>query len=717
MLQNTVSQMSAATNPLSVLLDTNSGSTGVGFTIHSSYDEMVVMTNDKWREGAGGIPMNSYLVAASVASDGFATAASMDRRVVLLRIVGRTELSTDRDSLRAVMEHFQDNPDSADPGFRMNEPISFGMLQWSGIKCKVLGTFYVDSSGKFRFGADVEDFFAARHMKVFKPGSKALEKIVNFVDPIRQKKAEDDAKMMGMNEAPSPFQIGTVRFTSASQMGIQAGQGDVPVQIFPGDFLARRTAVFGMTRTGKSNTTKTLVSAVALSALESDLPVGQLILDINGEYSNANNQDEGSSIADVFGDNTVRYRVDPPSTGFRDVRVNFYESLGMGLQFIASNLKEEAGSMSEDLKTLVGLDLQQPADANDFQAISRWQRKVAIYQCILKNAGFEHDPGMRIKFDVNKKVLSFLYRSHSAIRDASPGATNDADREKATIQFFGLQSAGKQYSVDADAAVRFWQSVREIEKACGGPDALQGIRKGNDKWLSSEDYGLLSVLVGKSSKNDALIRAGGSIRNAAREFHSPKGSANVADDIYGLLKEGRVVIVDLSVGPPRIRETMAERIARRVFDRSSEVFTSGGNPPRIVLYVEEAHNLIGKDADLNTTWPRIAKEGAKYGIAMVYATQEPSSIHPNILSNTENFFVTHLNNDNEIRTLARYYDFGDFAESLKRCQDVGFARIKTLSANFTTPTQILLFQPSAVSTAYVKAKANGSSWFKPLPSD
>lgn len=33
MLQNAISQMSAATNPLSALLDAQSGSAGVGFTI------------------------------------------------------------------------------------------------------------------------------------------------------------------------------------------------------------------------------------------------------------------------------------------------------------------------------------------------------------------------------------------------------------------------------------------------------------------------------------------------------------------------------------------------------------------------------------------------------------------------------------------------------------------------------------------------------------
>ena len=113
----------------------------------------------------------------------------------------------------------------------------------------------------------------------------------------------------------------------------------------------------------------------------------------------------------------------------------------------------------------------------------------------------------------------------------------------------------------------------------------------------------------------------------------------------------------------------------------------------IVIYVEEAHNLIGKGAELTDMWPRIAKEGAKARIAFVYATQEPSSVHPNILANTENWFVTHLNNDDELKTLGKFYDFSDFIGSLKAAQDVGFARIKTLSAPFVIPTQIRRFIP------------------------
>lgn len=153
------------------------------------------------------------------------------------------------------------------------------------------------------------------------------------------------------------------------------------------------------------------------------------------------------------------------------------------------------------------------------------------------------------------------------------------------------------------------------------------------------------------------------------------------------------MIVDLSVGPAELREQLSKQIASRIFNRNMEIFTQGNPPPFIVVYIEEAHNLIGKDAELTDTWPRLAKEGAKFSLSLVYSTQEPSSVHRSILSATENWFVTHLNNENEVREVARFYDFGDYKSSLLRAQDVGFARVKTLSGPFVVPVQIDRFDP------------------------
>ncbi len=620
----------------------------VGWIYSINYERALVVSNDEWKHNVRGIPHNSFLIATSFDPKHFNEVTEEDRQAILLRVNGSAKLPQDDEMIKTKIDGFQKAKSTFDDGQEEYDVYTKSRMQFNGIDCRVLGTFFVRNE-ELVLGSDIETFYSSLKLNVYMPKGKALEKIVNYVDPIRKKSARDEFKELGIQGELSPFKIGTVRYTSTDRLHRDNSGDFVPFTIQPSDFLARRTAVLGMTRTGKSNMIKQTISVVKDISTSCNLPIGQLIYDINGEYANANAQDKGS-ISNIYGDECVRYRM-INSPGFSPILNNFYEQLEEGHSVICDVIKENSSSNAADIVQFLSLSFDEPESYGDKQ---KWKRKVALYKVLLYKAKFEVSADYKVWFEANKDVKTIV----------------DPDIDP-------------KNGLTLRQALSWFEKLREHKE-----------EKAINEWITEECKCLLNLLCQKNDMGGSIT--GYRLLSSATKYHTSARTDDVAKEIYQYLVEGKIVIIDLSVGNATLRDKISKKIAAYVFNASMDKFTNDEKPSNIVIYIEESHNLIGKGMDLTDTWPRLAKEGAKYKIALVYATQEVSSVHSNILANTENWFVTHLNSDREIGELARFYDFADFKQSLLRSQDVGFARVKTLSSPFVIPIQIDKFDPEKI---------------------
>jgi len=91
---------------------------------------------------------------------------------------------------------------------------------------------------------------------------------------------------------------------------------------------------------------------------------------------------------------------------------------------------------------------------------------------------------------------------------------------------------------------------------------------------------------------------------------------------------------------------------------------------------------------------RIAKEGAKYHIGMVYSTQSVTTINKDLLAQTENFFIAHLSSQDEVNALAKVnVAYESLKDDILQAKTVGYIRMLTRSHRFVVSVQARKFTP------------------------
>ena len=663
----------------------------IGDLLALDYNFAEILIHDSHKIRVGGVPHGCLLIASRLTPEDLSSSTEDNHStLLLLRVSGTTRLNSDIDLDRARFERVQRSNDTSqnydDP--KLTDQFTLNLLRYSGIKCRILGTFSVqqletDDQWQLHFGADIDNFYAGQGMKIYKPSGEALKRIVN----------------LRTATAPSTTRIGCLRYSAATK-GDPASES-VPIEISAEDFIAQRTALFGMTRTGKSNTTKIIASALFSLRQSTDAArVGQLIFDPNGEYANDNPQDQGcirnlkysepDFIDDVhtYGSFPHPYDkdrhitkfnfyggIEPSSLVDRDQLDQTLHTLYRGKQIIDDAL---AGETTAYITAFRNADIITDTELQDRGGYTRVRRRLFVYRSILAETGFEYAGSPNTKGLFSKEIRNLMEQS------------DDLRQYVAALE---SETMSWEIAGNFVKAMAQWIKDRQFTDF----DRNYASSKDGRNWSDSHLLGLLQFHTNTRAR---------SIIQSTRQWHDLSSTADYADTIVQQVREGKLVIVDQLLGDPEMNRQAAERIAHQLFAAQQRSFSQPRlnsetgeiiQPPPVIVYAEEAHTLLPKvNEDENSIWSRIAKEGAKFNIGMVYSTQEPPSIQTNILKNTENWFIAHLNNTDETNQIRKFKDFADFIGSIINVEEVGLIKVRTRSSYYTIPVQMDLFKaPSA----------------------
>lgn len=119
----------------------------------------------------------------------------------------------------------------------------------------------------------------------------------------------------------------------------------------------------------------------------------------------------------------------------------------------------------------------------------------------------------------------------------------------------------------------------------------------------------------------------------------------------GHIKAAQVVIIDMNAVEDEVVELVSAVIARMVFRLLRHADPRNRFPVHLLL--EEAHRYISATPsryalDAGRVFERIAKEGRKYGLFLMVASQRPSELSKTVLSQCSNFVVHRIQNPDDL---------------------------------------------------------------------
>lgn len=115
-------------------------------------------------------------------------------------------------------------------------------------------------------------------------------------------------------------------------------------------------------------------------------------------------------------------------------------------------------------------------------------------------------------------------------------------------------------------------------------------------------------------------------------------------------KPSQLTIIDMSLLPGEVLETVTGLIGRLVLEFVSRLADSERGTLPIAIVLEEAQNYVpeknrnDRESIAKRVFERIAREGRKYGLSLLVSSQRPSELSKTVLSQCNSFIIHRLQN-------------------------------------------------------------------------
>lgn len=380
--------------------------------------------------------------------------------------------------------------------------------------------------------------------------------------------------------------------------------GDRPVRIDPDAFFGKHAAILGSTGSGKSCTIATLLQSIHKESKVKRTTC--VILDINGEYRGAFSGQNGTS---NWKGKTLHIPSDPAKKG---------ESLAIPYWFMNTDdfirlFQAAPGTQRPVLMEALQLARNDP-DNNTSAGIERSSDAPSYFD------------KLRLRPHYIKTVVERGGSRNARLLDYLGTMFLRIDRLLADRRFeFLFGPVGEVLPKPSHALATFIRDTLGI-----------GAPKSADVELSNEEDVELFL----------------PFYNRQRE-HKKSEEKGAVD----------IVIFDLSLLASEILENVTALIGRLILEFLQRLGEHDGGNARgslpVVLVLEEAQNYIQQQHFANEesvsrdVFERIAREGRKYGLSLIVASQRPSELSKTVLSQCNSFIVHRLQNPEDLQYFRR----------------------------------------------------------------